>query len=61
MFYTGAATSERRNSNSAILQEETSLKFSKSQIKTLHEAMYHSAENNHLGKYSIAIKLKYHF
>ncbi|XP_059487328.1 ankyrin repeat and BTB/POZ domain-containing protein 2 isoform X2 [Neocloeon triangulifer] len=45
---TGAATSERRNSNAAILNEETNLKFSKSQIKALQEAMYHSAENNHL-------------
>ncbi|XP_065334017.1 ankyrin repeat and BTB/POZ domain-containing protein 2 isoform X2 [Cloeon dipterum] len=45
---TGAATSERRNSNAALLHEETNLKFSKTQIKALQEAMYHSAENNHL-------------
>jgi hypothetical protein len=32
-----------------MLDAEGALKFSKSQIKALQEAMYHSAENNHLG------------
>ncbi|KAF4524417.1 hypothetical protein B566_EDAN009333 [Ephemera danica] len=31
------------------LDAEGALKFSKTQIKALQEAMYHSAENNHLG------------
>jgi hypothetical protein len=29
------------------------LKLSKAQIKSLQEAMYHSTENNHLGKFSV--------
>jgi ankyrin repeat/BTB/POZ domain-containing protein 2 len=34
----------------ARLDAEGAFKFSKTQIKALQEAMYHSAENNHLGK-----------
>lgn len=45
------ATAERRceRRGTSMLDAEGALKFSKPQIKALQEAMYHSAENNHLG------------
>ena len=38
-------------------QSETPPTLNKTQIKCLQEAMYHSAENNHLGKYFTILKL----
>lgn len=50
MLAEGAGTTISQKHELANANPNTTPHFSKAQIKALQEAMYHSAENNHLGK-----------
>lgn len=50
MLAEGAGTTISQKNDLANTNSNTAPHFSKAQIKALQEAMYHSAENNHLGK-----------